>query len=75
MEHSALHQDIIGSAMEVHTMLGPGFLESHVISAPCCVNLRFVHISFTDQIDLSGLGVFPHEEQLRFAANAIYGSI
>lgn len=42
---------IIGAAMEVHKVLGPGYLESVYEDALCC-ELKLLNINFNRQVDL-----------------------
>jgi hypothetical protein len=45
LEHEALTERIVGAAIEVHKVLGPGFLESIYVSA-LAVELRAREIPF-----------------------------
>lgn len=49
--HKALTEKIIGAAMEVHRILGPGFLE-YVYEEALCYELRLAGISYERQKEM-----------------------
>ncbi len=50
IKYKDLTYNIIGSAMEVHKILGNGFLES-VYESAFCVELRKTKISYQNQVE------------------------